>query len=146
MNANKRTVLTILAAGLIALAAAEAARAEEKPTVPEKTTFKVYGGSCSRSWRLLGTYENANDALRAAQKFRGEDKIRRVEVTTGNGDGLLLGNPTSFSVYRQGARCGNWFLTTTVESRQKADELMKSGTTDLQPLALVLHYPPAPVR
>jgi hypothetical protein len=138
-----RTSLMILGAGLLALLATESTRSDEKATDPAKPAFKVYGGQCTRSWRLLGTYDNAHNACKAARKFRTEDKMR-AEVTTGNGVGSILGGtPTSYSVYQRGIRCGNWLLHSTVDSRQKAEEIMKGFNKDLQPTELVYHFAPA---
>jgi hypothetical protein len=125
----------------LAFLTAEAGRADEKPSEGGKQTFNVYGGACSRSWRLLGTYENADAALKAAAKFRTTNKFR-VEVTTGQGSGSVHGRPIAYSVYSRGIRCGNWRIQETVKDRQKADDIVKSFANDLQSLEVVLHYAP----
>lgn len=145
MYANQRTIrrgMTVLTAMVLAFLASQTSRAEEKPTVPSKPVFFVSGGPCSRMWSLIGTYETANAAIKAAEKYKAETKYH-VQVSTGvGGFESIMKSPVSYSIYRQGIRCGNWFLHSTVESQQKVDEILKRMDKPFQPLELVLHYAP----
>ena len=68
-----RTILSLLAV-LTFLAAATPGTANEPATrkkiEPPKEKYYIYGGGCSRSIRLQGTYETLADAFAAAEKFR----------------------------------------------------------------------------
>jgi hypothetical protein len=139
-----RTNLSLLAV-LVVLAAPALGTANETPKPekiePLKEKFYVYGGGCSRSIRLQGTYENLQDAFAAAETYRTKEKLRFVTVRTGAHKEDYFGDrATQYKVYRRGIRCGNWFLHATVESAAKAKEMADKLRTELSPVEIVGHY------
>jgi hypothetical protein len=80
--------ITLWAGALAALTLALTANAAQ-PRTPApaqkqaREKFHVHGGNCSRSVRLLGSYDSAEAACWAASDFRAK-KLVRVRVSTGN--------------------------------------------------------------
>jgi hypothetical protein len=144
MIRTKLSLFAVLAA-LAAPALGTAAAPRTANGEPAKEKFYVYGGSCSRSIRLQGTYEDIRDALEAAQKYRTEAKLRFVTVRTGAHDRDYFGNgATHYKVYRKidgrRAGCGNWFLQATVSSAAEAKKVADKLQTGLSPVEIVGHY------
>jgi hypothetical protein len=136
-----RTNLSLLAV-LATLAAPAPGTANERPkpekVEPSKEKFYVYGGGCSRSIRLRGTYENINDAFAAAETYRAKENLRFVTVRTGaHGKDYFGDRATQYRVYRRGIRCGNWFLHATVEGAGQAKEMADKLKTEHSPVEIV---------
>jgi hypothetical protein len=122
-------VLTALALVLTASAAAARPPAPAQKQAGQK--FHVYGGNCSRSVRLLGTYDDAGAACWAAAAFRAQ-KLVRVQVTTGN-LGPWSGTVNSYSVY--GRSCKVFSLRGRAETFWKAallGELVRSNRDEVE--------------
>jgi hypothetical protein len=131
-----RTNLSLLAV-LAILAAPDLGTTGE----PSKEKFYVYGGGCSRSIRLQGTYENLKDAFAAAEKYRTREKLRFVTVRTGAHAKDYFGNQaTQYKVYRRSLRCGNWSLLAAVEGADRAKAMADKLKTELAPVEIVGHY------
>src|SRR5262245_41742643 len=124
-----------------ALLLAPAAPANEK-AVPAGEKVYVYGGGCSRSIQLQGTYDHAWQACEAAEKLRTKDKLRYVTVRTGAHEKDYFGtNATQYKVYRN--RCKlNWQLQATFDSPEKAKDLADSLKKAGDGVEVVLHYAP----
>jgi hypothetical protein len=137
-NLSLVAVLVILVAPALGTAN-ESARREKPELAKEK--FYVYGGGCSRSIQLRGTYENLKDAFAAAETFRTKQKLKFVTVRTGAHDKDYFGSSaTQYRVYIRGARCGNWFLHATVQSADKAKEMADKLKTEHAPVEIVGYY------
>lgn len=95
---------------------------------PAKELYSVYGGNCSRSIRLQGSYDTSDAAFAAAEVFRTEKKMLHVSVRAGAHERDHFGNSaTECRVYRRNLKCGQWVLRATVATRAeavaRADEL-----------------------
>jgi hypothetical protein len=132
-------VLVVLAATGLGTAA-EAPKPE--PVGPQQEKFYVYGGGCSRSIRLQGTYENVKDAFAAAETFRTKEKLSYVTVRTGAADRDHFGNgATEYKVYRlSGCRCPTWSLYAKAETADKAKEIAEKLKADSSPVEIVGYY------
>ena len=130
--------LSVLLGALPAVpAGAQAPRGEEKPAIKAKEDFHVYGGSCRRSWRLLGSYESADRACWAAQDFRRQGL--KAEVTTGTDGKLNLGqSPREYKVYVN--PCKVWFLHTTTVDLKTAQGVAEVRTKGGDNVEIVQHY------
>jgi hypothetical protein len=138
-----RTTLALLAALVILPASAPGASgpARKVKAAVAKEKFYVYGGSCSRSIGLRGTYETIEAAFAAAEKFRTKDKLKWVTVRTGKHDkDYFGGNPTQYKVYRRGCRGRTWILHATAEKADKAKEVVEKLRKDAVPVEVVGHY------
>ncbi len=139
-----RTNLSLWAVlAILAVPALGTANETSKPAKIEasKEKFYVYGGGCSRSISLQGTYENLKDAFAAAETCRTKKKLKFVTVRTGAHEKDYFGNgATQYRVYRRGIRCGNWFLHATVDSAAKAKELADKLKTEHSPVEIVGYY------
>jgi hypothetical protein len=139
-----RTNLFLLA--VLAIQAAPALGTTDETPRPEKVEapkekFYVYGGGCSRSIRLQGTYENLEDAFAAAETFRTKEKLKFVTVRTGAHEKDHFGDSaTQYKVYCRRIRCGNWALLATVDSADKAKEMADKLKTEHSPVEIVGHY------
>jgi hypothetical protein len=138
-----RTILSLLAV-LTFLAAATPGTANEPATrkkiEPPKEKYYIYGGGCSRSIRLQGTYETLADAFAAAEKFR-TGGMKFVTVRTGEHTKDYFGDSaTQYQVYRRGIRCGNWLLHATVDSAAKAKDMADKLKTERSPVEIVGYY------
>jgi hypothetical protein len=139
-----RTTLSLFAV-LTVLAAPAPGTANETPgpeqLQPSKEKFYVYGGGCSRSIRLQGTYENIEEAFAAAETYRTKEKLKHVTVRTGAHEKDYFGDSaTQYKVYRRGIRCGNWILHATVDSAAKAKEMADKLRTELSPVEIIGCY------
>jgi hypothetical protein len=126
------------------LSPAEEVKKQAKATTPPEK-FYVYGGGCSRSIRLQGTYDTLPAAFTAAEILRSTDKLNHVTIRTGDHDKDHFGRAaTEYKVYRQMWRC-SISLHKTVDkwdkANQIADELRKSGGR----VEIVGHYAPKQV-
>jgi hypothetical protein len=112
-----RSSAKLLACLLLGGAATLLAVAQAAPS--EK--FSVCGGECSKSWRLIGVYDNAQDAFQAARTFQTGSKGRRVDIWTGpEGKVRYRDTPAdSCSVYLI-LRCGAAELVGTFASPEEA--------------------------
>jgi len=138
-----RTNLALLAV-LGILLATPPGRAFEKapPEKPAKAVEKyyVYGGSCSRSIRLQGTYEHIGQAWEAAEKLRNKEMMKWVSVRSGAHERDYFGTAaTQYKVYQLLCR-GGWRLHATLESADKAKEIADKLKGDGNPIEIVLHY------
>jgi hypothetical protein len=149
----KRSKL-VLPAFLVVLLASAPGEAEEvkkqaKPApVPAQEKFYVYGGNCSRSISLRGTYDTLVAAGDAAEKLRSVDKMRHVSLRTGDhARDYFGGSATEYKVYARyevGCRLGprGYRLHATVEkwdkAKEMADKLAKAGAR----VEIVGHYAP----
>jgi hypothetical protein len=138
MNRTKLALLAVLAIPLAsALAAANQPAPQQTATAQEK--FYVYGGGCSRSIRLQGTYETIRDAYAAAEKGRSEG-LKYVSVRTGEHDRDYFGNAANeYKVYSKTCK-SSWKLYATVASADKAKEMadqLQKGGSDVE---IVRHY------
>jgi hypothetical protein len=129
-------VLGILVASALATASEPA---QQKKTEGVQEKFYVYGGGCSRSIRLQGTYEAIGDACAAAAKYRAEG-LKWVSVRTGEHDRDHFGfGATEYSVYVRACKAG-WQLQATIanadDAKAMADQL-KRGFSNVE---IVLHY------
>jgi heme/copper-type cytochrome/quinol oxidase subunit 3 len=129
---SKRILMTmVFGLGLALLGTARAAaqektKPEEKKPVSAKEVFHVYGGSCSRSTRLLSSHDNLNAAVQAAAEAR-KNKNIRVVVTTGTAGSYFLGmKADEYQVCARGLRCGNWFMREKAATLENAVEITKS--------------------
>ncbi|HKB35322.1 MAG TPA: hypothetical protein VKD72_02645 [Gemmataceae bacterium] len=139
-NLSLVAVLAILVAPALG-AANESARREK--TEPAKEKYYVYGGGCSRSIELRGTYDNLNDAFAAAETFRTKQKMNWVTVRTGAHDKDYFGSSaTQYRVYVRRIRCGNWVLHSTVQSADKAKEMADKLKTERSPVEIVGYHAP----
>src|SRR5581483_5971807 len=112
-------VLALSLLGAVPAGAQESRKSEEKPAVRASEVFHVYAGTCSRSRRLLGTYESADAACRAAGKFRNEGKEMGVDVTTGtDGDGYIGKKLAEYRVYVD--PCKGFWLHATSDKADRA--------------------------
>ena len=106
--------------------------------VPHYGRFSVFGGNCSRSIGLRGTYESATEAIAAARKCR-NDGLKHVTVRIGEGD-YFGTDAKQYQVYRRGCK-GGWYLHATVDNSDMAnkisDELKSSGRREVE---IVLNY------
>ncbi len=111
-----------------------------KPEQPEALKkFCVYGGSCSRSIRVQGSYATIQEAAAAAEKCR-TDKLNYVSIRTGATDNDYFGmGATQYQVYAVGCRVG-WSLQATVDSADKANELAEQFKKDGRRFEVVLVY------
>jgi hypothetical protein len=114
------------------------------PSTP-KEKFYVYGGGCSRSIQLRGTYTTIQAACVAAEKLR-KEKQRFVTVRTGAHKKDYFGwNATQYKVYHKAsedscrARFG-WVLNKTVEKAKKAREIAEKLKKDGDSVEIVGHY------
>ena len=137
-NLSLAAVLAILVGPALGTAN-ESVRREK--TEPAKEKFYVYGGGCSRSIELRGTYENLNDAFAAAEMFRTKQKLKWVTVRTGAHDKDYFGSSaTQYRVYIRRPRCGNWVLHATVQKADKAKEMVDKLKTERSPVEIVGYY------
>jgi hypothetical protein len=91
------------------------------PTAPVKETYHVYGGGCSRSIRLQGTYDTPGAAFAAADVLRTEKKLGHVTVRAGAHERDHFGSAaTEYRVYRKVTKCGQWVLHATVPTAAEA--------------------------
>jgi len=138
-----RTTLALLAV-LGIFPASPPCRAFEKAPQekPEKTLekFYVYGGGCSRSIRLQGTYEDIRQAWEAAEKLRNKDMMKWVSVRTGAHDRDYFGTAaTQYKVYEILCK-GGGMLHATVESADKAKAIADKLKGEGNPIEIVLRY------
>jgi hypothetical protein len=137
----KRFTEKSLGAVLLALAVLVAARAvsaaepEEKPT---KEQFAVYAGNCSRSIKLVSTYDTAEKACWAAQDLHHTHKI--VRITTGNIAGLLV-SPKAQSCSVYGNPCKFWYLAATTRGSWEADVLAEAIRKKGESAEIIYHFP-----
>jgi hypothetical protein len=103
--------------------------------------YHVYGGGCSRSWRLLGAYATAAEACEAAREVRSVQKLRNCVVTSGGKGGgyYSLGPPAEYRVYVQGCK-GGWSLAATTKEATKAQEILQERKKADRPVEVVRHY------
>ena len=108
---------------------------------PAREKFHVYGGRCSRSIQLQGTYDNIKDAFAAAETFRTKENMRFVTVRTGAHDRDYFGtSATQYKVYRLETKCGNWLVHATVDSDVKAKELADKLKSEEKSVEIVGYY------
>jgi hypothetical protein len=134
----------VLAAVLIMLLAFTTSPASEvtkqAKTEPAKEKFFVYGGGCSRSIRLQGTYDSLRAAFSAAEQYRTKEKLRFVTVRTGAHEKDYFGNGASqYKVYRFACR-GGLTLHATVEKANKANEIADKLKKEGVRVEIVGHY------
>ena len=111
---------------------------EYKPT----EVFEVYGGGCSRSWRLRGTYLTIRDAHEAAEDFRTNQKLS-CKVTTGiKGRAWSYDSPKQYKVYVQGCK-GGWGLAETTTDPKKVQEVVEARKKQDVRTEVVQHFVPA---
>jgi hypothetical protein len=138
-----RTILSLLAVlTFLAVATVGTARepAPRKKTEPPKEKYYVYGGGCSRSIGLKGTYETLDEAFAAAEKFR-TGGMKWVTVRAGAHEKDYFGaSATRYQVYRRSLRSGNWVLQATVDSADKAKDMAEKQKTQLSPVEIVGFY------
>ncbi len=133
--------LTLIPAGV-----SNETKKDEKKAAPVKQKFCVYGGGCSRSIRLQGTYDSVAAACAAAEQFRNKDTLRFVTVRTGGSHdkdyfGFGSGVPgVKYQVYRLLCRSG-WQLHSSLDSADKAKALTDQLTKEGNRIEVVVHYP-----
>jgi hypothetical protein len=139
-----RTILSLLAVlTFLAVATVGTARepAPRKKTEPPKEKYYVYGGNCSRSIGLKGTYETLDEAFAAAEKFRtGGMKWLTVRTGETSAKDYFGASATQYQVYCRSPRCGNWFLHATVQSADKAKGMAEKLKTQFSPVEIVGLY------
>ena len=120
---------------------AKGARVEVVADHKPREVFHVYGGGCSRNWRLMGTYVSAQEACDAAREIRTVQKLRNCLVTSGDkGEGYWsLGTPTAFTVYVEGCK-GRWFAAATMQDAKKAEELAAERRRGADEVEVVRRY------
>jgi hypothetical protein len=121
----------------VSTGAAERPKDQERPAVKAKEVFHVYGGTCKRSWRLLGTFESVHEACWAARDFR--EKKLTVEVTTGTeGKWSLALSPRQYKVYVN--PCKVWSLHTTTVDLKTAQGIADARTRAGDNVEIVQHF------
>lgn len=108
---------------------------------PAKEQFFVYGGSCSRSIRVQGTYDKVEDAFAAADKLR-KAEMKHVTVRTGAHQRDWFGTAASeYRLYGQSCRSRIWFVRATADSPAKAQEMVEKLKQDgFSPVEIVGYY------
>jgi hypothetical protein len=103
--------------------------------------YQIYGGGCTRSLRLLGTYATMRETGQAAEEFRTSQKLRNCLVTTGTrGQSYYsLGTPAQYKVYFESCK-GRWILVTTTNDAKKAQEAANKQKKDNRQVEVVQHY------
>jgi hypothetical protein len=91
-----------------------------------KEVFHVYGGGCSRSYQLRGTYTSAEEAFRAAESFRADKKWRCNVASGTKGKEWLTGSPAQYVVYERACK-NNWTVGITTKDLKKAEEAAAAG-------------------
>lgn len=140
---KRYSVFALALFGLVAVFTSGTAYALPK-LEPFAGKFYVYGGGCSRSIRLQGNYATADEAFTAAQGFR-EKGLVWVTVRTGAHEKDWLGNgATTYHVYTQSPRCGNWSVNATVKTAAEAKDLADKlkGERGLRRVEVIGHYEP----
>ena len=128
MNAMRSIGLAVAAVMLLSAGPGNA-RDRNSGGVKAKEVYHIYGGVCYRSWKLLGTHDNVDQACWAAAKFREKDRIR-VEVALGTeGKPAFGSHAKEFKIYRN--PCKTFNLEATMYNADKAqalaDSIKKSG-------------------
>jgi hypothetical protein len=94
-----------------------------------KEVFHIFGGGCSRSWRLWGTYVTGKEACEAAEAFRTKEKSSGFKVTTGadwrHPLAYRFGSPTRYTVYARAGE-GDWTQVETTNDGKKAQEVLEA--------------------
>lgn len=110
---------------------------DETKDQPKPTTYTLWAGNCNRSFKIVGTFDNAATACHAAEAFRKSHRF--VGLVTGDDvrRGYVLSmvtettQPKSCSVARKSRRCGNWFVdqqpTNFKTAKAMVEELRKTG-------------------
>jgi hypothetical protein len=139
MNRANLALLAVLGILLASALAVASEPAQQKKTEGAEEKFYVYGGGCSRSIRLQGTYDSVGEACAAAAKCRAEG-LKWVSVRTGAHDRDYFGTgATEYSIYSRSCKTG-WRLSATVANAENAKamaEQLKRGFFDAE---IVLHY------
>ena len=133
-----RTKLVLLAVITI-LAQSTRTMADDAAKPEALKKFCVYGGSCSRSIRMQGSYATIQEAAIAAEKCR-TDKLNYVTIRTGaTGNDYFGMGATQYQVYTVGCRVG-WQLQATVDTEDKANEVAEQYKKDGRRFEVVLVY------
>lgn len=111
----------------------------KKPEVAKKETYLVQSTGCRGYRRVLGKYDTAQEAIRAAEKFRAE-KNSNVAVSTGNETDALLFpvSAASFTVYRN--PCKGFVEHAKADSLKKALEMAEQIKKDGEAVEIVYHF------
>jgi hypothetical protein len=137
MFRTTRSLFTVLA--LVAFPALSFADWNFKPK-----PFHVYGGNCSRSIGLRGSYATVEEAITAAAKLQTEKELKHVTIRTGDMAALKADyfgrGAAEYQVYRRGVRCGIWSVHSTLSDADKVTALIKELETRLSPVAIVSVY------
>lgn len=110
----------------------------DKELAAQKKAFMVHGGRSLRTFQLLGKYDSAQEAIRAADKFRADGLIQ-VEVSTGHDQNTIHMEDCvmSYSVYRN--PCKGYVEHAKTDSLKKAQEMAGQFKKDGEAVEIVYH-------
>lgn len=114
----------------------------DEPASPGK--YKVYGGNCSRSIRLLASFDDPLMACSLAEARRADD-VRHVSVVTGEAGYALspMGNDRlkSCSIYERQCKAFQW--TATTARFREAKLIIDQIESEQSSAEVIYHFPTA---
>lgn len=114
-------------------------KAQQEKKEPTKKYF-VYGGGCSRSIKLQGSYAEIDQAFDAAENFRTKHMMKWISVRTGNNTDWFGRDAKVYHIYTRGIRCGVWQVSSKVDDYEKASKIVEELTKKGQKADLLAVY------